>query len=281
MKPHLPGVLLVIGALSTGSCTARQGEPTTRPTTSLEVRVSPTSAFTQTVPGSAVTFVMRPVPVGGGATLWVAETEVTWDAYDVFLNRLDLPADRRASPEADPGPDAITRPTPPYRPPDRGWGHEGYPALGVTYHAARTYCQWLSQRTGRKYRLPTVAEWERACDGGRGTTTAAVTQPADHAWCLENADEQAHAVATKRPNALGLYDMPGNVAEWCVSTHGNGVACGGSFLTPAADLNCRLRQTQTPAWNQSDGSFPKSKWWLADAPFVGFRVVCESPWARP
>src|SRR5687768_6994522 len=117
MKPHLPGVLLLIGALSTGSCTARRSEPTTRPAP--DAVVSPTSAFTETVPGSAVTFVMRPVPVGDGATLWVAETEVTWDAYDVFLNRLDLPADRRASAEADPGPDAITRPTPPYRPPDR------------------------------------------------------------------------------------------------------------------------------------------------------------------
>jgi formylglycine-generating enzyme required for sulfatase activity len=240
--------------------------------------VSPGSSFTQTIPGTAVELVMRPVPLSGAGTLWVAETELTWDAYDAFLHRLDVPADRRASADADPGPDAITRPTPPYRPPDRGWGHAGYPALGVTYHAAQTYCRWLSQRTGRKYRLPTVAEWEQACGAGLDATTAPTGRAAaERAWCEENGDEQAHAVATKPPNSHGLHDMLGNVAEWCAAPDGTGVACGGSFLTPAADLHCRLHETQTPAWNQSDGSFPKSKWWLADAPFVGFRVVCDRP----
>src|SRR5829696_7414738 len=101
MKPHFMFVLLALSVLPSGSCITRPSPLTTRPTA--HVGASPAAAFTETVPGSAVTFLMRPVPLGDAATLWVAETEVTWDAYDVFLNRLDLPADRRASAEADPG----------------------------------------------------------------------------------------------------------------------------------------------------------------------------------
>lgn len=197
--------------------------------------------FSQSVPNSSAMFLMIPVPggiarvrvgaSGGGvheitvADLWFGQTEVTWDAYDVFLMRLDLPPEKRGTAEADPGPDAVTRPTPPYAPPDRGWGHANFPAIGMTFHAAQAYCQWLSNKTGRKYRLPTVAEWQHACRAGEISGIPLDQQ----AWFEADSDEQTHRVASKRPDRQGLYDMLGNAGEWCVDESGKGVLCGGSF----------------------------------------------------
>jgi hypothetical protein len=72
-----------------------------------------------------------------------------------------------------------------------------------------------------------------------------------------------------------LFDTIGNVAEWCSDGPGQRpVACGGSFRSDPQDIRPE-GEPQTRAWQASDPSFPKSKWWLSDAPFVGFRVVCE------
>lgn len=251
------------------SATPVRGEPQVEP-----------QPYVETVPGSTVTFAMRPVrivPESGGPVrcLWFAETETTWDAYDVFSLRLDENAGNVAA--AGGTPDAITRPTHPYAPADRGWGHGGYPVISVTFNAATKYCQWLTQKTGRRYRLPTVEEWRAAVWAGEGATQWA--KPAEWRWLADNANETTHPVATKRPNARGLYDMIGNVAEWCTDADGKPVVLGGSFLTPADDLDAALTdgQRQTAEWTLGDPSFPPSKWWLRNAPFVGFRVVCEEP----
>jgi formylglycine-generating enzyme required for sulfatase activity len=82
-------------------------------------------------------------------------------------------------------------------------------------------------------------------------------------------------MAGKEPNEFGLFDMIGNACEWAAGADGKPCALGGAFFHPAADLARNFRLTPVPAWNASDPQIPKSIWWLADAGFTGFRVVCE------
>jgi formylglycine-generating enzyme required for sulfatase activity len=246
--------------------------------------------FVETIPGTLVQFEMIPIPGGTfqkanpdpeGQPLqvevqpfWIGKTEVTWDEYDVFFLRLDLPEDQRKA-----GVDARSRPSRPYGAPDRGFGHHAYPVLGVSYYAAEEYCRWLSAKTGKKYRLPTEAEWEYACRAG-AAEAGPVADPAaleEVAWCWENSDDKTHPVAQKKPNAWGLYDMLGNVAEWCLKEQPDQppVVRGGSYNDRAAQVSCGARMPEVPEWDASDPQRPKGKWWLSDAPFVGFRLVCE------
>jgi formylglycine-generating enzyme required for sulfatase activity len=150
--------------------------------------------------------------------------------------------------------------------------------MGMTSEAASRFCEWLTLKTGRRYRLPTEAEWELACLAGSVDAYSfeddAGALPA-HAWYVENSDYTTHPVAKKEANGWGLFDMHGNVAEWVVDEAGKAVACGGSYQDEAAECTAGSRQRQTPLWNASDPQLPKSRWWLADCGFVGMRVVCE------
>jgi formylglycine-generating enzyme required for sulfatase activity len=205
---------------------------------------------------------MVPIPGSGNIKpFYIAKTELTWEAFDPFVFRLDEDL-------APLNADAVTRPSKPYLPPDRGFGHEGYAAISMSFANAQEYCKWLSARSGKKYRLPTVEEWRLACSGGGAGSPA---KPA--AWLAGNSGGVPHQVATTTPNVFGLFDMQGNVMEWCVGADGKGVACGGCYRDQAA--TCTTVHANDPAWDASDPQIPKSRWWLADGPFVGFRVVCE------
>ncbi len=72
-----------------------------------------------------------------------------------------------------------------------------------------------------------------------------------------------------------MHDILGNVAEWVTGRDGAPVAMGGSYDDDAKDVTIGSRKFPKPEWNATDPQNPKSKWWLSDAPFIGFRVVCE------
>ncbi|MDQ3813463.1 MAG: formylglycine-generating enzyme family protein [Armatimonadota bacterium] len=261
-------------------------------------QASPTTekreAYEEKIPGTLVKFTMVPIPGGRypmaypteegtpGAVheieikpFWMGKAEVTWDEFDIFVFRLDLSEAERAE-GAEASKDATTRPSKPYGAPDRGFGHKGYAALAMTYHSAEMYCEWLSRKTGKKYRLPTEAEWEWAHFAGEWKSAPPDADALDKvAWYWDNAEDMTHAVASKQPNAWGLFDTLGNVWEWCTGVDGKPVVKGGGFLSKADKVHGRARMLQTPAWNETDPQDPKSKWWLANAPFVGFRVVRE------
>ena len=263
-------LILAVSACAVASEAPKAAEPAKKP-----------APFTEKISGTLVKFDMVPIPAGEirvadpakkGATkivkikpFYIGKTEVTWDEYDVFVFKFDEPE----SP-APGGPDAVSHPSKPYGACDRGYGHKGYPAMNLSYYGAEQYCKWLSLKTGRKYRLATEAEWEYACLAGK--PVPAEKDLPQFAWFWQ---EKTQPVGKKKPNAWGIHDMYGNVAEWCVGLDGKPVACGGHFEDFAGDVTASKRIYQEPSWQANDPQNPKSKWWLSDAQFVGFRIVCE------
>ncbi len=258
------------------------------------------AAYEETIDGTVVSFDMMPVP-GGTVTIadpsspdgervvevepfWMGKTEVTWDEFDIWMLGLDTEPERRA------GIDAESRPSRPYGAPDRGFGHAGFAAISVTFQAAERYAEWLSEKTGETYRLPTRAEWQLACLanlGKQGATAAAggdspdeapeapVPYPDldDYAWHAGNAERTTHPVATKEPGALGIFDMLGNAGEWASNPEGDPALHGGTYRDEPPELRCSARAEQERSWNERDPQIPKSSWWLSDGPFAGFRLV--------
>ena len=106
-----------------------------------------------------------------------------------------------------------------YKPEDKGWGHGGRPVINVNWNDAKQYVQWISQKTGKTYRLLSEAEWEYAARAG--TTTAYSwgddigSGNANCVGCGSQWDNiQTAPAGSFQPNAFGLYDMHGNVWEW-------------------------------------------------------------------
>jgi formylglycine-generating enzyme required for sulfatase activity len=278
--------------------------------------------YTDTIPNTKVTFDMVPVPagtfmMGSPATepgrnadegpqhkvtlkaFHIGAKEVTWAEYDEFAFSIDLQRKRKLglTGPKDAG-DAVSRPTPPYADESWGWGKDAQPVIGITQYSATKYCEWLSARTGKKYRLPTEAEWEYAARAGTKTAYSFGDDAAtlgDYAWLKANSEEQPHVGAQKKPNAWGLFDIHGNAAEWTrdlydAAFYGKSpadnplndtkelyphVVRGGSWDDEPARLRSAARRSSIEAWSRRDPQNPKSLWWHTDATFVGFRVVAE------
>ena len=95
---------------------------------------------------------------------------------------------------------------------------DNFPMYYISWDDCQTFVSKLNQLTGKRFRLPTEAEWEYACRGGkksRGYKYSGSNTIRDVAWYIGNSSDGAYSVATKSPNELGIYDMSGNVHEWC------------------------------------------------------------------
>lgn len=272
----------------------------------------PFKPYAVQIPGSSQEYKMVPIQGGsfkmGSATteknrrpnegpqkqitispFWMGVYEVTHDQFAIFHRDESLSQGSKV--------DAVTRPTAQYI--DLSWnmGKEGgFPVNSMSQDAALMFCRWLYQKTGDFYRLPTEAEWEYACRAGTKTAYFFgddASQLTQYAWFKTNSKNKYQKVGQKKPNPWGLYDMLGNVSEWTLDQYSdkyfdtaassNPVIApasryprsirGGSYLDEAPLLRSASRQHSEADWNIRDPQYPKSRWWLTDGMFVGFRIV--------
>jgi formylglycine-generating enzyme required for sulfatase activity len=217
--------------------------------------------FTETIPNTTVSINMKAIPGGtfkiGSpeneplrkpdegpqkevkvSSFFMSEIEITWDVYLAFYSA--TAAEGRSTDtegtRTEGDVDAISGPTPPYGQPDQNWGLGNRPAITMSYHSAETFCKWLSQVTGKTYRLPTEAEWEYAARGGTETPFFFEGDVKDFAekgffgkmFGKENDAINKYVIYEKNSNAktqepenveanpYGLKNMLGNVAEYCL-----------------------------------------------------------------
>lgn len=141
------------------------------------------------------------------------------------------------------------------------------PVEKVSWNDCQTFITKLNSLTGATFRLPTEAEWEFAARGGnksQGYTYSGSNTIGNVAWYTDNSSSKTHVVKTKSPNELGIYDMSGNVWEWCQDWYGSyssaavtdpqgassgsyRVRRGGSWNYIATDCRCSYRSGYTPA----------------------------------
>ena len=158
---------------------------------------------------------------------------------------------------------------------------ENYPATYVSWDDAIEYCQKLSESEGKRYRLPTEAEWEYACRGGKSTAYSFGSDASglqNYAWFAENAlsagESYAHIVGAKQSNSFGLYDTHGNVWEWCsdwydndyyatspesdppgATTGSHRVLRGGGWNSVAANCRAAHRSADGPTYRNTGSGF--------------------------
>jgi formylglycine-generating enzyme required for sulfatase activity len=269
-------------------------------------------SYDQTIPGTSTTFKMAAIPAGkfkigspvserGRGTdegpqkqielspFWMGVKEITFAEWDLYFKDATLPQSKTI--------DGVTRATPQYIDLTWGMGRDGkHPANSMSHTAAVMYCKWLYTKTGIFFRLPTEAEWEYACRAGSeaaypfGNDAQSLKE---YGFFKENSSSKYHHVGQLKPNAWGLYDMLGNLSEWTIDQYSANyyetidsknpgtvpgakypkTVKGGSYMDESVELRCANRIGSSPDWNKRDPQIPKSKWWLTDGMFMGFRVV--------
>lgn len=165
-------------------------------------------------------------------------------------------------------------------------GDSNRPVEKLSWFEASAYCQELTKREqqaghlppGYQYRLPSEAEWEYACQAGSTNLFSfgnAVADADQYAWTMENSDATTHPVGEKRPNSWGLYDMHGNVWEWCSDWFAPYPACG--LTNPLGPPAGKFKVFRGGGWNQAV-EFARSRNRFMMSPsngihFVGFRLA--------
>jgi formylglycine-generating enzyme required for sulfatase activity len=171
--------------------------------------------------------------------------------------------------------------------PEFNWKNPGYPTSQnhpvtiVTFEDAQAFCKWLSSKSKSRVQLPSESQWELACRAGtQGRTYAGDTdeQIDEIAWTKANSTG-AQAVGAKRPNALGIFDMSGNVSEWCLDVYGAYPAIAQSDpLATTPDSGDKLRNVlRGGSWNRDRRRARSAARFRADPKSrnadIGFRIV--------
>ena len=127
---------------------------------------------------------------------------------------------------------------------------DNLPVEQVSWDDCQKFISKLNSITGKTFRLPTEAEWEYAARGGkksRGYQYSGSSIISDVAWCYVNSDSKTHAVGTKQSNELGIYDMTGNVWEWCQDWYGS--YSSSSQVNPTGDNSGSNRVNRGGSWS--------------------------------
>ncbi len=233
---------------------------------------------------------MHPVQLD---SFWLANVPVTWWHYGLYLfaSRQEQQLESKAE----------------------TWGLNGnHPAYNVDWYEAADYCNWLSEQMGlatayaidrdqadpnnlneddekkwtvrlvedaNGFCLPTEAQWEYACRAGTTTKYSfgdSEDELAEHGWFEGNSDRQSQPVSAKKPNAWGLYDMHGNVLEWCQDWFGQKYYASSQQLNPLGPDKGRYRVVRGGSWSfAANGCRSACRDWLpagASIRIFGFRV---------
>ncbi|MDP6113623.1 MAG: formylglycine-generating enzyme family protein [Planctomycetota bacterium] len=287
-------------------------------------------AYCALIPGSEIEYEMVPCPGGSYflgspesepgrksdegpqaevrvAPFWIGKYEITWKQFWLYtelilaFEQFEDKGIRKI--ENKYGADVVTAASKIY---DTSFTYKKgkepqHPAVTMSQYGAKQYTKWLSLLTRRFYRLPSEVEWEHACRAGTKTACSFGNDPkklGEYAWFAENSDGRLQKVGTKKPNAWGLHDMHGGVAEWVLDHYRKDrysklkdrplnpiawpdelyprVIRGGSWKDPAEATRSAARYpSNDDKLKANDPNSPMSPWWLASnrGLAIGFRFV--------
>ena len=165
---------------------------------------------------------------------WMGETEVTQELWEAVMgSNVRLQRDKA----------------------DTSWPLRGeganFPMYYISWKECQSFVKKLSSLTGQEFRLPTEAEWEYAARGGmksRGYTYSGSNSIDEVAWYTSNSNDKTHPVKSKKPNELGLYDMSGNVWEWCQDWYGKEYYSSSPSTDPAGPSSGSGRVNRGGGW---------------------------------
>lgn len=160
---------------------------------------------------------------------------------------------------------------------------DNHPITYVSHSDATAFCEWLSEISGKKYRLPTEAEWEYAARGGAqqdNTVTKASPDKDNYAWSRANTGGYGHnEVKLLKANSLGLYDMIGNVWEWCDDWYSSSFYRYSPPSNPKGPPNGKVKVARGGSWREpAEGISNMFRFYVsptAKTNYLGFRIVRE------
>jgi formylglycine-generating enzyme len=148
------------------------------------------------------------------------------------------------------------------------------PVSNVSWYDAVAYLNWLSKETGKKFRLPTEAEWIFAAKGGnksKGFQYPGSNNLNEVAWFVENSDKRAHNIGEKMPNEIDLYDMAGNVREWCSDWYGESYFKVSPEMNPPGPERGKVKILRGGFWGSPKGMHRNNDFPYNSSPGIGFR----------